>query len=150
MILLHHDYLQVVHFLELNTGHTSNLNHHCVQLPCIPCGLTRSHIYGAATGYLNHTLKPVDFLIQFYALYTHIHDDNNEDYGCADAIYNLYHLIITHNIHRSIPTHNKKQLLTFIINYIMSLDLFTHSTANTLKNTPQLHVYESVKQGDSF
>ena len=35
-ILLHHDYLQAVHFLELNTGHTPNLNHHCIQLPCVP------------------------------------------------------------------------------------------------------------------
>ena len=78
---------------------------------------------------------------------------NNEDHGCADVIYNLYRLIITRNIHGSIPTRNvynrnKRQLLTFIINYIMPLDLFTHSTSNTLKNTPQLHVNESVKQGD--
>ena len=76
-------------------------------------------------------------------LYTHIHDDNNEDHGCADVIYNLYRLIITRNIHRSIPTRNvsnrnTRQLLTFIINYIMSLDLITHSTSITLKNTPQL------------
>ena len=26
------------------------------------------------------------------------HDDNNEDHGCADVIYNLYRLIITRNI----------------------------------------------------
>ena len=43
--------------------------------------------------------------------------NNNEDHGCADVIYNLYRLIITRYIHRSIPTRNvsnrnKRQLLT--------------------------------------
>ena len=34
--------------------------------------LTRFRIYGAATGYSNHTLKPVGFLLHFYyTLYTY-------------------------------------------------------------------------------
>ena len=74
-------------------------------------------------------------MLRTMSVQPHIHDDNNEDYGCADVIYNLYRLVITRNIHLSIPNCNKSQLLTFMINYIiMSLDLFTHSTSNTLNS----------------
>ena len=75
--------------------------------------------------YSNHTLKPVSSCYNSITLYTHIH----EDYGCADIIYNLYLLIITHDINsRNIYNRNKRQLLTFIINYIMLLCIPTPQT----------------------
>ena len=83
-ILLHHDYLQAVHFLEPKHGpHTqSKPPLHTAALCSLRVNLVQH----------NYMVLPLVAVITCYnsiTLYTHIHVDNIEDYGCVDVIYNF-------------------------------------------------------------